>query len=81
MSLFIDVIGWAGAVLVLLAYALVSTNRVRAQSAPYQWLNIGGALGLVVNSAWNGAIPSAVVNLFWIGIGVYSLRQVARPSV
>ena len=81
MSLFIDVIGWIGAGLVLLAYALVSTNRVRAQSAAYQWLNIGGALGLVVNSFWNGAIPSAVVNLFWIGIGVYSLRRVVRPSV
>ena len=78
MSLFIDIIGWIGAVLVLLAYALVSTHRVRAQSAAYQWLNIGGALGLVVNSGWNGAIPSAVVNLAWIGIGVYALRQVNR---
>ena len=78
MSLFIDIIGWIGAVLVLLAYALVSTNRVRAQSAVYQCLNIGGALGLVVNSGWNGAIPSAVVNLVWIGIGVYALRQVNR---
>jgi len=78
MSLFIDIIGWIGAVLVLLAYALVSTHRVRAQSPAYQWLNIGGALGLVVNSGWNGAIPSAVVNLVWIGIGVYALRQVNR---
>ena len=26
-------------------------------------MNIGGAVGLVMNSAWNGAIPSAVVNL------------------
>jgi formate hydrogenlyase subunit 3/multisubunit Na+/H+ antiporter MnhD subunit len=78
MSLFIDIIGWLGALLVLLAYALVSTNRVRAQSAVYQWLNIVGALGLVVNSGWNGAIPSAVVNLAWIGIGVYSLRQMNR---
>jgi formate hydrogenlyase subunit 3/multisubunit Na+/H+ antiporter MnhD subunit len=78
MSLFIDIIGWIGAALVLLAYALVSTNRVRAQSAVYQWLNIVGALGLVVNSGWSGAIPSAVVNLVWIGIGVYSLRQVNR---
>jgi hypothetical protein len=75
MALFIDVIGWTGAALVLLAYALVSTNRVRAQSGSYQWLNIIGAVGLVVNSGWNGAIPSAVVNLVWIGIGLYALRQ------
>jgi hypothetical protein len=75
MDLIIDIIGWAGAVLVLLAYALVSTNRVGAQSGRYQLLNIGGAIGLVANSAWNGAIPSAAVNVIWIGIGLYALRQ------
>ena len=80
MDLFIDIIGWAGAVLVLAAYGLVSTNRVRAQSGKYQWLNIGGAIGLVVNSAWNGAIPSAAVNIIWIGIGLYALRQGAQAD-
>ncbi|HYN10510.1 MAG TPA: hypothetical protein VES67_24190 [Vicinamibacterales bacterium] len=78
MTVVIDIVGWAGAVLVLAAYALVSTNRVRAQSWAYQGLNIAGAVGLVINSAWNGAIPSAVVNIVWIGIGLYALRHVDR---
>ena len=81
MALVIEVIGWAGALLVLVAYALVSAGRVSPRSLCYQALNIGGAIGLVINSAWNGAIPSAVVNLVWIGIGVYALasrRMAAR---
>jgi hypothetical protein len=78
MTFLIDAVGWAGAVLVLLAYALVSTNRVAAQSGIYQALNVGGAVGLVINSAWNNAIPSAVVNMVWIGIGLYALGRANR---
>ena len=73
MTIAIELVGWAGALAVLLAYGLVSTERVTSRSPTYQLLNIGGAIGLVVNSTWNGAIPSAVVNLIWIGIGVYAL--------
>ena len=73
MAMAIELAGWAGALAVLLAYGLVSAERVTSRSRAYQWLNIGGAIGLVINSSWNGAIPSAVVNLIWIGIGVYAL--------
>ena len=78
MALFMEAVGWTGAALVLLAYWLVSAGRAEARSARYQALNIGGALGLVANSAWNGAIPSAVVNVIWIGIGVYAVVRTRR---
>jgi hypothetical protein len=78
MANFIEVVGWTGAALVLLGYALVSTGRIRAQSWTYQGLNISGAFGLVVNSWWYGAIPSVVVNVIWMGIGFYALRQRGR---
>ena len=73
METLIELVGWAGALAVLLAYGLVSTERRSSRSWSYQLLNVGGAVGLVINSSWNGAIPSAVVNLIWIGIGVYAL--------
>ena len=73
IAIVVELAGWAGALAVLLAYGLVSAERVSSRSRTYQLLNIGGAVGLVVNSSWNGAIPSAVVNLIWIGIGVYAL--------
>jgi hypothetical protein len=74
MTIAVEVVGWAGALAVLLAYGLVSAERVTSRSWTYQLLNIGGAIGLVINSSWNGAVPSAVVNLVWIGIGAYALR-------
>ncbi len=77
MANSIELVGWAGAVAVLVAYALVSNGRVTPRSLSYQLLNIGGAVGLVINAGWNGAIPSAVVNLIWIGIGLYTVATSA----
>ena len=81
MKLAVEVTGWAGAVLILGAYALLSAGRLRAESVSYQLMNILGAAGFVVNSGWNGAFPSAAMNVIWIGIGVYALRQRRRLQV
>ena len=81
MTYLMEAIGWSGALCVLVAYALVSTSKVGPRSALYQTLNIAGAVGLVINSSWNGAIPSAVVNLIWIAIGVYAMRRPPRAVV
>jgi hypothetical protein len=78
MKLAVEVIGWAGAALILGAYALLSAGRLRAESVTYHLMNILGAAGFVVNSGWNGALPSAAMNVVWIGIGIYALRQRRR---
>ena len=81
MKLAVEVIGWAGAALILGAYALLSIGKLRAESVSYQLMNILGAAGFVVNSGWNGALPSAAMNVIWIGIGLYALRQRRRPQI
>ncbi len=81
MKLAIEVIGWSGAALLLAAYALLSTGRLKAESTTYQLMNILGAVGFVVNSGWNGALPSAAMNVVWLGIGLYALRQQRRPNI
>lgn len=73
MTLLIEAIGWAGALLILLAYALLSTGRIEGRSRAYQWLNLVGAAGFIVNSGYNGAWPSAVLNVVWLGIGGMTL--------
>ncbi|GGO10993.1 CBU_0592 family membrane protein [Microbispora bryophytorum] len=81
MSTFITIIGTAGAVVLLLAYAMVSSGRMSADGLTYQLLNFGGAATLMINSAYHSAWPSAILNLVWSGIGVWTLsRFVARRA-
>ena len=75
MKTAIEVIGWSGAILILAAYALLSAGKIKSESLAYHLMNILGAAAFVVNSGWNGALPSAAMNVVWIGIGVYALRQ------
>jgi hypothetical protein len=81
MKLAVEVIGWAAAALILGAYALLSAGRLPAESLTYQLMNILGAAGFIVNSGWNGALPSAAMNVIWMAIGVYTLRQRRRVQI
>lgn len=80
MKLAIEIIGWVGAALILGAYALLSAGKLRAESFTYHVMNILGAAGFVINSGWNGALPSAAMNVAWIGIGIYALYQMRRRT-
>ena len=71
--LVIEAVGWLGALLILAAYALLSAGRLSGNSPAYQWMNVLGAAGFVVNGGYHGAIPSAAVNVLWMGIGIYAL--------
>lgn len=75
-ELLIDILGWFGVAGLLLGYGLVSTRRLAGDSVWYQALNVGGAALLIVNSYYHRAMPSVAVNVFWIGIGLFSLARV-----
>jgi hypothetical protein len=72
---FIDIAGWGAALLILGGYFLISSGRLEARSPLYQWLNIFGSLGFIINCAWNGAWPSVGLNVVWLGIAFYALRR------
>ena len=75
MNVVIEVLGWAGMALIVGAYALLSSGRLAADSKTYQYINIAGTAGLIVNGGARGAYPSAVLNVIWIGIGIYALAR------
>ena len=74
----IEIIGWVAAVLILAAYALLTAGKLTARSPLYQWMNVVGAAGFIVNSGVNGAYPSAVLNVIWAGIGAVALWSIAN---
>jgi len=78
LKIIIESIGWTAAVMMLSAYVLLTTGRLRSLSPAYQWLNVLSGAGFIVNSGWNGAYPSAFLNLIWMAIGLYGLFRGAR---
>ena len=73
LDLLMEVVGWIGGTLILAGYFLLTNGKLDAKSPSYQWLNVVGALGFIANSSWNGAWPSAALNVIWVGIGVVAL--------
>ena len=80
LGVTIEAIGWVAALLILAAYGLLTMGRLTADDPAYQWLNVVGALGILANSGWNGAVPSAALNIVWMGIGIAALCKIKRAG-
>ena len=77
VEIAVEVAGWLGASLILLGYLLITAGKLTGQSAAYQWMNVAGAAGFIVNGWWHGAIPSAALNVVWMLIGAVALMRIA----
>ena len=74
----IEAAGWVAALLVLAAYILVSAGKLTGQSNAYQWMNVVGSAGFVVNAGWHGAFPSTALNAIWCAMGLGMLWNLNR---
>ena len=72
----VDIVGWIGAIALLVAYALISARRVEGDSTSYQSLNLVGSALLIVNTVYYRAYPSAFLNLVWGAVAVYAIGKV-----
>lgn len=79
-ALLIEAVGWVGALLILGGYWLVSTERLRPTDRLFQWLNIIGAAGFIVNGVAHGAWPSATLNVLWLLIGLATLWRLGHAA-
>ena len=69
----VEIVGWLAAALMLWAYILLTTGKINGRSSLYHWMNVLSGAGFVVNSGWNGAYPSAAINVIWMLIGLYGV--------
>ena len=75
MEILIQGLGWAGAFGLLSAYYLISTKRLSAGSAKYQWINLISAIMLAINAYYIGSIPFIIINVFWAIVAAISLSK------
>ena len=81
-KLLIDIIGWTGSILYLLAYALVSAKKTEGDSLLstgllrlYQGMNIFAGILLVVYRLSLGAYATTGLNTVWVAIGLFTLGR------
>lgn len=78
IRILIDIVGWTGSGLVVLAYGLVSTNRLKGNSVIYQLINLMGAIFLLINTVYFGAYPSSFTNIVWITIAMVAIVRAVK---
>ena len=78
VNLFVDAFGWLSSAAVVIAYALISMNKLDSKSKIYQWLNLFGSVGLALNTAYYRAFPSTVVNVVWFVIAGVALIRTSK---
>ena len=75
--MFFDILGWIGMILVLLAYALLSTNKIK-NGKLYQSLNFIAAalmaIGLFPTKAWF----SFTLQIVWALIAIVSIAKMIK---
>lgn len=72
-----DLVGLAGTITILAAYALTSSGRLDAHKAPALFANFAGSslILLSLTQAWN--MSAALVEAAWAGISLVGLARAA----
>ena len=75
------IIGWIGAVLIVIGYALVATRKVSSHSVAFHVITLLGSLGLTLYALAIAAWPNVALNGFMLivaGVGVVMAARVVR---
>lgn len=71
--MIVEIIGWIGTVLIVLAYFLVSTERIKPKANPYILMNLFGAIFIGVNVFAHQAWPTFALEIVWGSIAIAGL--------
>ena len=77
--MFFDIIGWIGMVLVLIAYLLLSTNRIN-NGKLYQTLNFFASLFMAIGLFPKNAWFSFALQVIWGCIAIIALKKICNKT-
>jgi hypothetical protein len=80
MDLLFQMCGWVGAVGLLAAFYLNSSNKLSATGKPYQLVNFISAILLTINAFYINSYPFIIINIFWAGVALMSLVKMNKSK-
>lgn len=75
MEILIQIVGWIGTFLIVLAYLLTSNKKVDGSSKIYQTINLLGAIGVGINVFHQKAWPALALQIVWGIIAIVALTK------
>lgn len=73
-----DIVGIFGAALIITAYFLLQTGRVRPESVWFSVANALGATGIIFSLVYDFNLSAMIIELFWLAISVFGLVRALR---
>ncbi len=73
MEILIQIAGWMGMIMVVLAYYLISHEKINGSHKHYQILNLLGAIGIGISVYEQRAWPAFALQIVWGIITVASM--------
>lgn len=76
-----DILGTVGVAVIIVAYFLLQTGRLRSEQLAYSVMNGIGAVLILISLCYTFNFPSFVVEFFWLLISLYGMvRYLRRKS-
>lgn len=61
-----EIIGWIGVLFILLAYTLTTFSIIQPQQLVYGFLNLFGAIGIIISSYGKRDFQPVFLNVVWL---------------
>ncbi len=71
----IELCGWVGAIMLLIAYSANLLGKVKNDAVIFLVTNIIGSGLLIFNAYANKAYPFIIINVFWFLVSTYQLMK------
>lgn len=80
MALLADIVGLIGVGCIFAAYFFLTLKKLSADQPLYSWLNLVGALLIIVSLLWAWNLAVFILEGVWAGLSVYNLWQIHRAK-
>jgi len=71
-----ELLGWYGVIAIVLGYLLINLSVVTVLNPYYQFLNLTGAIGIIISSSKKKDYQPLVINLIWALIGIIAIARI-----
>lgn len=80
MEFFSDIIGLIGVSLILIAYFLLERASLRPHQLSYLFLNLFGAILVIISLFYTWNLPAFVIEAAWAAISIYGIFKALRKK-